>query len=873
MSWLRNLLRKPQLDLEMDAELRFHIEKQTEENLRRGMTPQEARRIALLELGGVEQIKEQVREARPGFFLDTLGQDIRYGARMLRKNPSFTLVAVLTLALGIGANTAIFSVVNAVVFAPLPLHDSSRIVAAYGRTPQNRRTWISYADYQEWKKQTQTLEAMAASVGQSINLTGREEPLRLIGTFVGADFFRMAGVPPLQGRGLNPGEDEPGAALAAVVSERAWRQNFSEDPQLVGKSLTLNNESYTVVGIVPENYQRVFGADVYLPFHKWPNFTTDRKQSIVWPLARLKPGVTLSQAQAEADIFFAQFAKQFPETNADRQISLMSYHANLAEGMMPALFLLTAAVALVLLVACGNVANLLLVRAAARQKELATRVALGAGRARLVRQMLTETVLLWLAGGVLGLLVGYWGTPALMQLAPSELPTGNEPVTDLRVLGFTLGVSLATGLRFGLVPALRFSRPDVNEALKESARTSSGGVARSRLRSGLVVTQIALALMLAVGAGLMMRSFWRALAVEPGFEARNVLTMEYRLPRNKYPEGSQQTEFHQRVVERVRALPGVVSACTIRALPLSQNAGRNFMNFVVVGQPEPQPGAEPRALANFPDNFFFETFRIPLLRGRTFTSQDHAQAPPVVVINEAMMRRYWPQGDPLGHAIRVAPPGTGPVVSTIIGVVGDIKNTGPEEPEVLQFYAPQAQFPFIFNTLAVRTVGDPMSMARDVRAAVWSVDREQPVWSVRTLETLLGRSTGFRRFVTPLLAGYSALALLLAAIGISGVVAYAVTQRTHEIGVRVALGAQQADVLRLVMRQGMNLAAVGIAAGILAALGTTRLLAKLLFGVTPADVVSYSAAAALLAAVALIACYIPARRATRVDPIVALRYE
>ncbi|HWQ03299.1 MAG TPA: ABC transporter permease, partial [Candidatus Nitrosotenuis sp.] len=775
------------------------------------------------------------------------------------------------LALGIGSNAAIFSVLNAAIIEPLPLPDSDRIVTAFGRTKQSARTWMSYPDFQEWKKQSKTLEAISASVGQSVNLTGREEPQRLIGNFVSADFFQLAGVPPLRGRVMRPGEDQPGAALVAVVSERAWQNIFGADPQLTGKTLVLNNEPYEVIGIVPENYQRIFNADVYLPYHKWPNFSQDRKQASVWALARLREGVELSEARAESETIFAQLAQQFPDTNADRQILLMKFHDLLAEEVTPSLLLLAGAVALVLLIACGNVAGLLLARGAARQKELATRVALGAGRARLVRQLLTESVLLWLAGGALGLLVGYWGAQGLMQIAPSDLPTGNEPAMDWRVLGFTMLVSLLTGILFGLAPALRFSRPDLNESLKESGRTSSGGAARSRLRSALVVAQTALALMLLVGAGLMVRSLLLALQVDPGFDPKNVLTMEYRVPRNKYPEGAQQNEFHQRVVERIRALPGVESACVVRALPLSQNAGRNFVNFTVVGQPEPQPGSEPRALANFADNFFFETFRIPLLRGRTFDSRDHAQSPNVVVINEAMSRRFWPQGDAVGHSIRVRT--ATPVTATIIGVVGNIKNTGPEESEQLQIYAPQSQFPFIFNTLAVRTKGDPMGMVRDVRAAVWSVDREQPVWAIRTLETLLGRATSMRRFIASLLGGYSALALLLAAIGIYGVVAYSVTQRTHEIGIRMALGAQQKQILQLVLRYGLRLTAIGIGLGIAASLALTQFLEKQLFAVKPVDPLTFVGVPLLLTAVALLACFLPARRATRVDPMVALRYE
>ncbi|HEV8385324.1 MAG TPA: ABC transporter permease [Candidatus Acidoferrales bacterium] len=802
--------------------------------------------------------------------METLWQDLKYGARMLLKNRGVTLIAVLTLALGIGANTSIFSIVNAVLFRSLPYKDSNQIVVAYVKTRQSPRDFVSYPDYRDWRQQSQSFAELAGWVPQSVNWTGTEQPTRVIGAFVSENFFSMLGVQPAMGRDFRSGETEPGAPENVVVFSHAfWLNQLGADPAVVGKPFTFNGEVFTAAGVMPADYHFVWSdSDVYLPLHKYPNFTTDRLKAAQGVIGRMKPGVRLEQAQAEMDTIASRLAQQYPDSNAGRGVTLVRFPDLVVEDLKPMLFVLFGAVGLVLLIACANVANLLLVRATVRQKEFALRAALGAGRARIARQLLTEAVLLWLIGGALGLLAGRWGMDALAAIRPGDLPPGIFLNIDANVLAFTAAVTALTGILFGLAPALHFARPDVNEALKEGGRTIGAGSGRGRLRAALMIFQVAVALLLLVGSGLLLKSFARVLHVNPGFNSENLLTMEYRVPRNKYPEGPQQWAFHQQVVERVRELPGVRSVAVIMALPFSGNGGT--ANFVLLDRAAPEPGKEPRAQINRAHPETFRTLGIPLVRGRVINEQDTAQAPPVIVVNQLMARKYWGSDDPLGKQIKFVPGGE---VATIVGVVGDIKQYMLEDPSVAQIWTAYAQNPHIFATLAVRTSGDAMNMANAVRSAVWTVDKDQPVWKVRTMEMLLDRAVGQRRFVLQLLGAYSGVALLLAAIGIYGVIAYSFSQRTHEIGIRLALGAQARDVLAMVLRQGLRLTLLGVAAGLVAAFALTRWMEKLLFDVKATDPLTYAGVGVLLTAVALAACWVPARRASRVDPMVALRYE
>lgn len=806
--------------------------------------------------------------------MQVLLQDIRYGARMLAKRPAFAVVAVLTLALGIGANTAIFSVVNALILRPLPFSDPDQLVIVYTSNPKVKRDFVPYPDLQDWRRQSQSFGDLAAFVSQSVNLTGSEQPTRVIGVFVSANFFPMLKVEVVHGRGFARGEDQAGAARVTILSYNTWRDRFNLDPQAIGKTLILNGQPYTVIGVAPESFHFQFGdGDVWMPIQYYPNFSLDRAKTSSAVLGRLRAGISLGAAQTEMNTIATRLAGSYPESNADRSVRLIPFQEVVIEDLRPSLLILLAAVGFVLLIACANVANLLLARAVTRNKEFALRAALGAGRFRLVRQLLTETAVLSLCGGALGLLLGVWGTSLLTTNSPAELPPGVKVHLDLTVLGFTLGVSLLTGIVFGLIPALKFSRPQLIDALKEGGKGSGAGAGRNWLRGTLVVSQVALSLVLLIGSGLMIRSFLKLLQVSPGFNSARLLTMEYRVPRTKYPEGSQQWNFHKQVAERARTVPGVESASVVLALPNSGNGGT--IGFVPLDRPEPPKGQEPRAQRNSADAGYFQTMQIPLLRGRVFTEDDRAGTAPVAVINQTLAQLFWPDQDPVGKQLRLVPGDSTQTVSsvTVVGVVGDVRHFSMDEARAPQLYTAFAQNPFIFATLAVRTAGEPMSMANAVRAVVWSVDKDQPVWKVRTMTSLIDRDLGPRRFVMFLLGGFAVLALLLAAMGLYGVMSYVVNQRTQEIGIRMALGACTRDVLKLVLRNGMKLALIGVVCGLLGAFGLTRLMSQLLFNIAPTDKATFAGVSLALLAVALLACYIPARRATKVDPLAALRDE
>jgi predicted permease len=803
--------------------------------------------------------------------MGALLQDIRYGLRMLAKNPGFTAIAVLTLALGIGANTAVFSVVNAILLRPLPLPDSQRLMVAFGTDDPSGQTWaVAYPDFQDWQRQNRTFEALSSFVPQSVNLSGREEPVRVRGGFVSASFFSMAGVAPFLGRGFRAGEDEPGASRVVVINFGTWQGLLGGDPEILGKTLTLNGEVFSIVGVMPKDFRfPVDYCEVWIPVIYNPYFSDDRRKETVAVVGRLKAGMRRAQAQAEMDTLTRQIAQQYPDSNRHRGTKLVPLQAVVTQEIRPAILVLLAAVGLVLLISCANVASLLLARASGRQREMALRATLGAGRARLVRQMVTETLLLWLLGACLGVILGRWGLDGLARIRPDDSTSWINLELDAGVLFFTLGMTILTGLLFGLIPAIRFSNPNPMGALKEGSRAAGRGVAHRRTGQVLVATQVALALVLLVGAGLTMRSLAKILGVNPGYHPENLLTLEYRLPRNKYPEKWQQWNFHRQVVERAQALPGVRSAAEVEGLPMSGNVGD--MAIVLLDRPEPSPGQEARAQANICDTHFFHTMGIPLLRGREFTDQDNLDTPHVVVVNLTMAQTYWKGADPIGKMIRL--PEEDNVTLTVVGVVGDVKQINLDDPNGAQLYEAQAQQPTIFATLVARTEGDPMSLAAGLRSAVWALDRDQPVWKVRTEQSLLDLSVGPRRFLKLLLEIFSALALLLATIGIYGVISYSTSQRIQEIGVRMALGAQRRDVLRLVLGEGIWIPAIGVAMGFAAALVLTRFLSSQLFGVSATDPVTFSGVALLLLTVALLACYLPARRAMRVDPLVALRYE
>ena len=800
----------------------------------------------------------------------TLLKDVKFGVRTLLKRPGFTLVAVLTLALGVGANTAIFSVVNGVLFKPLPLKESERLVLVYETTPTQPRSYISVPNLEDYRAGTRSFESFATYVPQSVNLTGGGEPERVVGAFLPSSFFKTVGVEPALGRAFLPEDDAEGAGRVTVLSHETWQRKFGADPSAIGKSLILNGEPYEVIGVMPEGFgYPISTPDMLLPAQKWPNYEVARSAHNCWVVGRLKPGVTREAAEEELRVVARRLEEAYPEDNRGRGIQVIGLHESVVEDIRPALLVLLGAVGFILLIACANIANLLLARGAARHKEMALRSALGASRARLLRQLLTETLLLALVGGAAGILLAQWGVDALLALNPAELPAPQGVRLDARVLAFSLGLSALAGFIFGVVPALQLSKVDVGSALKEGGRSAGEGSQRSRLRGAFVVSQVALSLVLLVGAGLLLNSFYRLLNVSPGFDPRNLLTMEYRLPRNRYPERAQQWRFHREVAERVARVPGVESAAIVRGLPFSGNGGS--VSYALPDRPAPPRGQEPKALENAIDPNYLRTVGLPLLRGRNFDERDTPETAPVVLVNRLMAEQLWPGEDPLGKQIQLL---EAKVTASVVGVVGDAKQYDIGEPQRPQVYTPYAQNPHIFGTLAVRSRGvEPLGLARAVKEAVWSIDPEQPVWKVRTVEHLLNVNVADRRFVLWLMTCFAGLAVLLTALGIYGVVSYTVVQQTHEIGVRMALGAEGRDVLRMVLGRGMRLALAGVGAGLVAAFGVTRLMSGLLYGVSATDPATYAAVALLLALVALLACYIPARRATKVDPLVALRYE
>jgi putative ABC transport system permease protein len=810
--------------------------------------------------------------------MQTLWQDLRYGVRLLVRSPGFTATAVLCLALGIGANTAIFSVVDAVLLKPLPYQDPDRLLMLWEKPPGGGNNVVSAANFRDWSDQNRVFEGMAAIATDSFNLSGVEEPENVPGKRVSANFFALLGPKPALGRTFLPEEEQTGKDKVVVLSYNLWQRRFGGDPHLIGKPITLNSRKYTVVGVMSSYFTRDLPAHLWIPLAfetKQPN----REFHFLEVLARLKPGVTLGQAQAEMDIIAQSIAQQYPKTNRNWGVTLQPFRDQIvARDLRQSLLVLLGAVGFVLLIGCANVANLMLARGASRQKEVAVRAALGAGRSRLIRQFLTESALLAMVGGSLGFLLAYWLVDLLTAVMPPfTLPSEAEVAVDQRVLLFTLGVSLLTGILFGLAPAWQTTKPHLNESLKEGGRSSTASLGRYRFRSWLVVAEVALALVLLVGAGLLIHSFWRLHQVRPGFRSDKVLTMAMTIPRTKYSQAEQVAAFYRQTLQRVEALAGVERAAVSSTLPLrGWNIG---MPFSIEGRAAQAAAELQGALFQIISPGYFQAMGIPLLKGRGLTEQDTSQAPHVAVINQVMVSRFFAKEDPIGKRLMTESLISGreqlgpTVLWEIVGIAGNVKDSGLREQESPAIYVPSAQSPWPFMSLAVRTRTDPVGMVSAVKSAIREVDPDQPVTDVKTMDQIVAESLSQPRFWVMLLGLFAVIAWVLAAVGIYGVLSYSVTERTHEIGIRMALGAERRDVLRLVIGQGMVLILMGVGIGLAGAFGLTRLMSSLLYSVTATDPVTFLVVSLLLTAVACLACYIPARRATKVDPMVALRYE
>jgi putative ABC transport system permease protein len=811
--------------------------------------------------------------------METVWQDMRYGARMLARSRGFTAVAVLTLALGIGANSAIFSFVNAILLRPLPYPGADRLVFLTEWSQQVPNMSFSVANFNDVRDQSRVFDALVASRNQNYILTGTAEPERLGGRQATAGLFRTMGLVPIVGRVFTAEEDRPGAERVVLLGEGFWTRRFGRDPSVVGRPLLLNNEPYTVIGVLPGTMHTSWRqTDVWTSLGRLEDEIGGAKNRGnhpgIYVMGRLRPGVTVEQARADVVALAKRLAEQYPESNARQSMTLVPALEAVVGDLRSALLILVGAVGFVLLIVCANVANLLLARAVTRQKEIALRMALGAGRARIVRQLLTESVLLSLAGGLLGLLLAYAGMRALVGILPANTPRLEGVSLDRMVLGFTLLVSMASGLIFGLIPALQTAQPDTSEMLKEGGRGSSGGRARHRARAVLVVSEVSLALVLLIGAGLMMKSFFRLLDADPGFSSDRVLVMTVSLPEARYDQPAKSRAFFEQLLERLDGTPGIEARGLTTPLLGGWQTG-----FRVEGQPEPPPGQGPSTDIDRVGGDFFRVMGIRLIRGRYFTEQDREGQPLVCIVDETMARTYWPGEDPIGKRLRLGGGHGQPEKPwlTVVGVVAHVKNYGVDQESRVETYVPALQDPIGFAVVVVKTSAETAGVTGAVRAAVQAVDKEVPVFSVRPLSEIVADSRAPKRLSAQLLAGFAVLALLLAAIGIYGVMSYSVTQQTREIGIRVALGAQRRDILKMVVGQGMALAAIGVALGLALALslafGLAEVLSTVLFRVSRTDPPTYALVPVVLTLVALAACYVPARRALRIEPMHALRYE
>jgi putative ABC transport system permease protein len=877
LSRVTNLLRKNGLEKELDDEMRAHLELLVEEKIRKGMSALEAGHAARREFGGLEQNKELYREQRGLPFLETLLQDLRYALRTLHKNPSFAAIAILTLALGMGANTAIFSVVYGIALRPLPFPQPERVVqlveSSKGETQEKE---VTYQELQFLEEHRAPFAYLASYTPVGFNLALQAEAERVNGLHVSSDYFQVLGIKPILGRDFQADEDQGGGARVALLSEALWKRDTGADPKIIGRIIKLDGEPFTVIGVLPAGFERINTPLTHGETELWVPLalvarTVGSGQNLA-VIGRLRNGVTLGQGRAQMEGVSEDFRKTFAnELEPESRLDLSSYQSMLSNDLRTILFVLFGAVAFVLLIACANVANLLLGRAAERSKEIAIRLALGASRTRLIRQMITESILLSLCGALGGLLLARYGLLAILAIRPANLPRAADIHLDVWAFVFALTVALLAGIGFGLAPALKCSRSGVSEALKESTGRASGGRSRVRLRGMLAVSEIALSLMLLTGATLLIETFWRVLRTDPGFNPSHILTTQIWLSGSKYDSMPKVENFYEAVLERMQRIPGVQSAAVVEAgLPIE----RGLNMFVqAVGQ-EQGSSADYRMITPH----YFQVMGIPVRQGRAFLDLDGANSQPVAIVNETFARQHWPQANAVGQYLKI---GNGQAAIEVVGVAGDVKSylDRPAEPSV---FVPASQSSYevmkliegwFATAVVVRAAGDPSALGQSVVEQLHAVNPSIASGQVRTMEQIRSEAVAVRQFNMVLLSLFAALAVLLAAIGIYGVMAYNVTQRAHEIGVRLALGAHPRQVLRLVLGEGLAMTAIGVLLGIAGGLALTRLLQSYLYEVKPTDLPAFLSTALFLGLVALAACWIPARRAMRLDPLVALRYE
>ena len=875
MSWFKRLFSRRRLYGELSEEIREHLEEKIEELVAGGMSGKEATYAAHREFGNLRLTEEDSRGVWRWPKMENMIEDVRFGLRVLRKSPGFTAVAVLTLALGIGANTAIFSVINAVLFRPLPFRDPGRLMVVWHTPPQKSfpgvtKFVVSPANYLDWRDQNHVFEQMSAVGFGKFNLTGMGQPESVEGRAVSADFFSVLGVQPVLGRGFLEEEDQPGHGNVVVISHEFWQTHFAGSRDVLGRQIKLDDKSYEVVGVAPAKFDFPYQAKLWVPL-AW----TEKKKAVrgnhgYLVIARLKPEIDMKKAQSEMDTISARLAQQYPADDAGWGAVVLRLNQQMFQQVGPALLVLFGAVGFVLLIACTNVANLTLAKALGRRKEIAVRTALGASRGRIISLVLTETVLISVVGGALALLLAHFVIEAIADSIEPQLPLAVQIGLDGRVLGFTLAISILTGFIAGLAPSWHLTKANVNESLKQGLGKTDADSSGGRARSVFVAAEVALSLVLLIGAGLMIRTLYLLRNANSGMDARNVLTVTLGISSEKYPTVTQQNGFFNHVLEQVRALPGVEFASAVDSLPLQ---GGSIQPVAVEGQPVVPMADQPEVAVRLIAPGYLRVMRIPLKQGRDITEADNANARPVILVSESFARRFWPNENPIGKQVKLTfLPGE---ASEVVGVVGDVRLNGLSVTEPVQsVYHVMAQNPqTTFMRLAVRTGLPPANLISAVTEAIHRVDADEPVVDVQTMEAVVEQSIAQNRLNMILLSAFAGLALLLASIGIYGVQAYAVRQRTREVGIRVVMGAQPADVLRLIIAQGLRLTTTGIVIGLAASFGLTRLMASQLYGLSATDPWTFVGVSIGLLAVALAACFIPARRATRIDPLVALRYE